>query len=307
VPTRPPVTLAFRPLAFDDGDVELLSTVFHELIHVVQMARVDAGVAPSSGVPAHSDIIDDAHADILALSMRNQGMRHMQRGERYALYRHGSELEREAHFGGLQAALLAAAMLPWHTYSSASLSSIGRQCGSDPLAAVRLHLRSHAGLDVAEFAAAAVPLPAPPRATLLALQLRQEPEENRAAATFERMLAEPPPAAVERAWQALLCLPRLRDERDRSGLIAQALFQLAPQVFLDEHADGPLIAAVVGNALDARGSDVREHALATLLGGRRGLPRAVRQEALAAQWARQAGALARHIVAEAGRVSLVLG
>ncbi|HEX6705297.1 MAG TPA: hypothetical protein VF169_11105 [Albitalea sp.] len=290
----PPVTLAFRPLAFDDGDVELMSTVFHEQWHAVQVLRMTAGAA--------LDIIDEAHADILALSMRHQGMRHLQPGDRHALYRYGSELEREAHLGGLQAALLAAAWLPWHAGSNATLSTIGRHCGSRALDAVRRHLRDHAGLQLDEFIAAAAPIPAPARATLLALQSRGAAEVQ-STATFERMLAEPSPPAVERAWQALLSLPRLRDDRDRSGLLAQALFQMAPEVFLDERADAVLIAAVVENALDARGSGVREHALARLLGGR-DLPRAQRRQALTSQWARHAGALARHIVVEAARMSL---
>lgn len=205
--------------AFAQGPLELLATAFHEATHCAQMARVRDG--PD----------EDVHADLLAASFEHLAARRRVPGDAWQLQRHGLEAEREAHEAALHAALLAArcpALAP-ALGTGGTLARVAMDGGTpDAQAAVQAMASRDAGLCAHD------------------LRLLAAAEAGCASAWRRRE------AVAERVCAALARLPALRDARDRSGLLAQAVMAAAPALFFGGSGEAAYLHELVLALLDAR-------------------------------------------------------
>jgi len=258
-----PPCVAFYPLAFAEGAIELMATAFHECVHVVQMGRLREGW--------RSELIEEAHADVLDLSFEHLRARHRLAGSAYALYRHGAEIEREAHLAGLQVAVVAAA-LPAFGASGGTLWRIAqgaRDAGlrDDPQAAVLSLVQQETALRIADVSGAAAQAAEASLRTAstrdaLAARANASPDE----AAFERVLAACGTTSpeAERTWRAMLQLQRLRDPADRASVVAQAVMSAAPEVFYSGTDESEFLHGLVSAALDANAPPLLDKAWALL-------------------------------------------
>jgi hypothetical protein len=283
--------IEFFPWAFTQGPIELIATVFHEATHLLQMYRLAEDGVRRGLLSRHAcDAIDAFHAEILQLSFDYSAALDTRRyGNYYYLYRFETEVEREAHLAGMEAALLAAARPEFNPAQTGTMAAVLRQATParariadyDPNLVAQSYVERETGLRIDELpalAAGAADDDAPRRmATLQALQRRVivggvlrlaalTPGAGVSPAPLALLRrrsglrrADPPaPPATAWIWNALQKLEGLRDRLDRSGLLAQAILCCAPKALYGVSEESRFLRALFNCALDPDGSPLAE-------------------------------------------------
>jgi hypothetical protein len=187
-----PIKIRFYPAAFSKGAVNLVVTVFHEMLHAAQMNLILAARPAAAGLGPHClDPNQSGRAAILELSMAHlhaiEGQRHSD--YHYYLYRYATEVEREAYLAELEVAILAANCPEFNPGRCGTLSSIRAASGLnqdgaeyDPNARVISYIRTETGFDPAELSESAAKVlngcqnGVPTLHALAALQQRRPPQ-----------------------------------------------------------------------------------------------------------------------------------